>query len=636
MKVKSDMKPLILKFGMALALSFAGFLCSRLRTRRTKPSLPPPPSPRSSDYGNEIDSGTRRDELYARRTRPSSYGLVSVASEKYEESFSQKFNGDNSIAEFSPSSRFSRDKDGFLLPEFNDLVKDFNSAAATAGVSPNEDVDTPSSELENPKAFITIEKDEYEQEISYLQNTVRILRERERNLEVQLLEYYGLKEQETAVMELQNRLKINNMEAKLFNLKIESLQADNQRLEAQVAGHAKVVAELEAARAKIKLLKKKLRYEAEQNKEKILNLQQRVAKLQNEEYKSLSSDADAQLKLKRLKDLEGEAEELRKSNLVLRLENSELARRLESTQILANSVLEDPETDALKEASERLRRENEGLHQEIEQLKADRCSDIEELVYLRWINACLRYELRNYQPAAGKSVARDLSKTLSPKSEEKAKQLIMEYANTEGIDEKGINLMDFDCDQWSSSQASFTDSVELDESSFDNSSAAKTNTSSRKKFFSKLRKLVTGKDGHHNNQVLSADKYESVEDNDSPSYSSSTLTGVYDAVENNRFKTPSHNLSRHSLDLPRLKSLKEEQVLDVKRMQRKSDVGSSYVYKRFVLGGEVGTDITAKEQFEKHSDSTDKYELVKYAEALKRSRHGTLKLHRKSASYSSF
>lgn len=40
---KRDIKPLLLKFGMALALSFAGFLYSRLRTRRIKPSPPPAP-----------------------------------------------------------------------------------------------------------------------------------------------------------------------------------------------------------------------------------------------------------------------------------------------------------------------------------------------------------------------------------------------------------------------------------------------------------------------------------------------------------------------------------------------------------------------------------------------------------------
>lgn len=45
---KSNIKPLLVKFGVALALSFAGFIYSRFRNRRIKPSLPPPPSPRSS------------------------------------------------------------------------------------------------------------------------------------------------------------------------------------------------------------------------------------------------------------------------------------------------------------------------------------------------------------------------------------------------------------------------------------------------------------------------------------------------------------------------------------------------------------------------------------------------------------
>ena len=83
----------------------------------------------------------------------------------------------------------------------------------------------------------------------------------------------------------------------------------------------------------------------------------------------------------------------------------------------------------LSEESERLKKQNEELKNEIEQLQADRCSDVEELVYLKWINACLRYELRNHQPDLGKIMARDLSKTLSPKSEARAKQLILEYAN---------------------------------------------------------------------------------------------------------------------------------------------------------------------------------------------------------------
>ena len=74
-----------------------------------------------------------------------------------------------------------------------------------------------------------------------------------------------------------------------------------------------------------------------------MNLKQKVAKLQDNEYKASANDQEIQIKLKRLKDLECEAEQLRKSNLRLQLDNSDLVRRLDSTQILANAVLEDPE-----------------------------------------------------------------------------------------------------------------------------------------------------------------------------------------------------------------------------------------------------------------------------------------------------
>nr|GEW92862.1 protein CHUP1, chloroplastic [Tanacetum cinerariifolium] len=94
------------------------------------------------------------------------------------------------------------------------------------------------------------------------------------------------------------------------------------------------------------------------------------------------------------------------------------------------------------------RRQNKELKNEIEQLQADRCSDVEEVVYLKWINACLRYKLRNHQPDIGKIMARDRNKTLSPKSEAIAKQLILEYANKEHEGEMrvdiDINILEFD------------------------------------------------------------------------------------------------------------------------------------------------------------------------------------------------
>lgn len=277
--------------------------------------------------------------------------------------------------------------------------------------------------------------------------------------------------------------------------------------------------------------------------------------------------------------------------------------------------------EAVMEESKRLKQENNELGKKIEQLQADRCADVEELVYLRWINACLRYELRNFQPESGKTVARDLSKSLSPKSEAKAKQLILKYAHSDGIGDKGINFLDFDfdSDQWSSSQASFlTDSGEFDETSADFSSATKINTSSKSKIFSKLRKLLRGKDNHHNNQVLSTEKSGSIEDCDSPTCSSSAFTGFFPEIEgqSGRFATTPQCSSRPSLDLSSPKSFKEEYSKDLDSTLRNSDAGSFPVYKRSTL----------KDQHDQDSNSSEKFELVKYATALKGARHGSFNL----------
>ncbi|KAL2624392.1 hypothetical protein R1flu_008637 [Riccia fluitans] len=63
-----------------------------------------------------------------------------------------------------------------------------------------------------------------------------------------------------------------------------------------------------------------------------------------------------------------------------------------------------------------LRQANEDLCRQVEGLQSSRFSEVEELVYLRWVNACLRYELLNARPQDGKSGALDLSSTSGRKA----------------------------------------------------------------------------------------------------------------------------------------------------------------------------------------------------------------------------
>ncbi|KAI3455509.1 hypothetical protein Pfo_012172 [Paulownia fortunei] len=629
-KRDSPISPVLFKLGVALAFSLGGIVYTFFRGKRIKPSKPKPSlrSPGKGQADSRGESGELEDDARA-----------------LQDLSPLKVSSQNPVSDLSSSGRFSGDGDGFLLPEFNQLVKERNMAVTTDDISPKKNGQSLVSDVDSPREYKCAEHKEHDIEIMILRSKVKILEERERMLEIQLLEYYGLKEQETAVMELQNRLRLHNMEAKLYNLKIESLQSDKRRLEAQLADYGKVVTELEAAKAKIKLLRKKLRSDAEQNREQILNLQERVMKIQDQEKNAVEIDQDVEMQLEKRKELEEELEEIKKSNHSLKLENSELAQKLEYVQMFATSALDNEEIQALKEESQLLRQQNEDLRKEIEQLQADRCTDIEELVYLRWINACLRYEMRNYQPGPGVTIARDLSKTLSPKSEKKAKQLILEYANKEGFGGKEMNICDFDSDHWSTSQASYlTDSGEPDDLPMDNLSANKTNHSSKMKVFTKLMKLWRGKDSHHHIQTppspleiaVSVDDIVSRYSSNSHSVMSLGLDAGADGLMKTT-RTSSGGLSTHSFDLQRSYSRGQKSTTGESSncSRRASDDGSFSVFRS--IDSITGYDNNSSPGIQPHQDAQNaaKTELVKYAEALKKS-HVKSSFRRRPALFSSF
>nr|VDD01091.1 unnamed protein product [Brassica oleracea] len=583
-KHKRDINLVVLQLGAALAVTFAGFLFSRFRknTKSTiRPTLPPlrPQSSGSIKPIDRADSETHRKLFDLKEP----FMLQRGDSERH------RTNKEESLLGFSPRSECDADeKDVFLLPEFEDEVKKLDLLAHD-----DECESTKSDMSAAPLAFPSAEEADQEKEIKWLRNTVRALRERERCLEDKLLEYYSLKEQQKIAMELRSRLKLNQMETKVFNLKIKSLQAENEKLKAQCSEHSKVALELDLAKSEVHVLKKKLNIKTQQHVEQLLSLKERVAKLQEDEIKATLPDRDADKMVQRLRDLEGEINELRDSNTRLQFENFELAEKLESVQIIASSKLEDPEEmETLRQESNRLKSENEELKKEIEQLQGDRCTDLEQLVYLKWINACLRYELRTYQPPAGKTVARDLSTTLSPSSEEKAKQLILEYAHEEDHT---------DYDQWSSSQeessSMITDSMFLDDSSVDTLFATKTKKSGKKKLMHKLMKILHGKDST-----------QEVKKRAGSSEPSSSSTGVHSTPRRPR-----------SMDFQMLlRGEDEEDFKDhMKMLHRKSEGADTSNY------GE-------EECME--SDQNRKKELIKYAEALRKSR-STKKLHKKSVSF---
>ncbi|KAK4493201.1 hypothetical protein RD792_017938, partial [Penstemon davidsonii] len=329
-----------------------------------------------------------------------------------------------------PSTTPLSDYEDELFPEFESLL------------SGEIDFPFPSDKYDNTSSNAKAERDKiYEiemannaAELERLRNLVKEFEEREVKLEGELLEYYGLKEQESSISELQKQLKIKTVEIDMLNITINSLQAERKKLQEEISQGVVARKELEMARKKIKDLQKQIQLEANQTKGQLLLLKQQVIGLQAKEEETYNKDTEVEKKLKAVKELEVEVMELKRKNKELQHEKRELVVKLDVAESKVNTLSNITETEMVAQVREevnKLRHTNEDLVKQVEGLQMNRFSEVEELVYLRWVNACLRFELRNYQTPSGKISARDLNKNLSPKSQERAKQLMLEYAGSE-------------------------------------------------------------------------------------------------------------------------------------------------------------------------------------------------------------
>lgn len=182
------------------------------------------------------------------------------------------------------------------------------------------------------KSQYDIEMSKNESELERLRNLVKELEEREVKLEGELLEYYGLKEQESDITELQKQLKIKMVEIDMLNITINSLQAERKNLQEEIAQGVLARKELEVARNKIKQLQRQIELDASQTKGQLLLLKQQVTSLQEKEKEALKKDAELEKKLKAVKELEVEVVELRRRNKELQHEKRELMIKLDAAE----------------------------------------------------------------------------------------------------------------------------------------------------------------------------------------------------------------------------------------------------------------------------------------------------------------
>ncbi|MFS7905431.1 putative protein CHUP1 [Helianthus anomalus] len=89
---------------------------------------------------------------------------------------------------------------------------------------------------------------------------------------------------------------------------------------------------------------------------------------------------------------------LRRLNAELHFQKRNLCCRISSMESQLAALAKDSENESvekIKAEASLLRQKNEDLCKQVEDLQVSRLNEVEELVYLRWVNSCLKKELQN-------------------------------------------------------------------------------------------------------------------------------------------------------------------------------------------------------------------------------------------------
>lgn len=468
---------MIARLGLVVAASIAAFAVKQLNLKNSKSSSDPLIETKEND---NLSIEEPQEPAVAEDKEQFTYS-IGFRDELDREEEEEKEEVKLISGEINPALRNSLDID--------DEIEDLLSGEIDFPL-PNDKYDIDNSSKADKDNIYETEMANNASELERLRNLVKELEEREVKLEGELLEYYGLIEQESDIAELQRQLKIKTVEIDMLNITINSLQAERKKLQEEISNGASIRKELETARNRIKELQRQTQLEANQTKGQLLLLKQQVSGLQLKEEDAFKRDVDIEKKLKTLGELEVEVVELKRKNRELQHEKRELAVKLDAAESRITALSNMTETEIVakeREEVNNLRHANEDLLKQVEGLQMNRFSEVEELVYLRWVNACLRFELRNYQTPSGKTSARDLSKSLSPRSREKAKQLMLEYADSE----RGQGDTDLESNF---SHPSSPVSEDFDNTSIDSSLNRYSSISKKPSLMQKLKKWGRSKD----------------------------------------------------------------------------------------------------------------------------------------------
>ncbi|KAE8666271.1 L-O-methylthreonine resistant 1 isoform 1 [Hibiscus syriacus] len=206
----------------------------------------------------------------------------------------------------------------------------------------------------------------YEEEISGLRTRVEQLQKREWELERKFLRFCDLKEQESVLMELKNILLLETLSAQFWKRTFfhggreqKGRKYSYGTFKSSGAGQDKLLREKDS-----QIVAKDA--EIRRNGEDLQGRSNVIKKLEDQLKNSISHRSIAG-------------------------SENELSMKLETAEESLSAISKTEEEGITRE-------EYNKLANDYEQVQKERAEELKELIYLRWCNACLTYELKRYQP----------------------------------------------------------------------------------------------------------------------------------------------------------------------------------------------------------------------------------------------
>ncbi|QCE14094.1 hypothetical protein DEO72_LG11g1092 [Vigna unguiculata] len=295
-----------------------------------------------------------------------------------------------------------------------------------------------------------------------VQNLVPNYKRREAKLERKLLELNGLREEQSAIAQMQKQLEEKTEKVYFLEKTIASFQLDTEIMREKIRDDRMSKKQLVIAKKMINEMQRK-KGDAGPVKEQILVLQQQVTELQK--FQSSGGNSSTKKKLKDVQDIEVEVLELKRRNKELELEKRESKVKLVTAQ--ARIRTEEETRSRIEEEIAGLQDVHEELSELVETLQRNRFDMVEEVVYQRWLNTLLRYEIQDNQRKSRKASRRDCSKNSSTELCEK------KHSSTSDISDLELESV--------SSNATLDESDEIETTTFASSSSSSQSSNSSMK-----------------------------------------------------------------------------------------------------------------------------------------------------------